>query len=55
MLNLFIGGASLSRISQLLIVDILYQSLITSDYDKSFELLHRTWESMITNLLFSIF
>lgn len=50
--SLYREGASLSRISQLLIVDILYQSLITSDYDKSFELLHRTWESIDHKLTF---
>jgi DNA-binding MurR/RpiR family transcriptional regulator len=44
--SLYREGASLSRISQLLIVDILYQTLITSDYDQSFKLLHRTWESI---------
>ncbi|NCD05319.1 MAG: MurR/RpiR family transcriptional regulator [Spirochaetia bacterium] len=44
--SLYREGASLSRISQLLIVDILYQTLITSDYDQSHKLLHRTWESI---------
>ncbi|MCY1152806.1 MAG: MurR/RpiR family transcriptional regulator [Sphaerochaetaceae bacterium] len=44
--SLYREGASLSRISQLLIVDILYQTLITSDYDHSNKLLKRTWESI---------
>jgi len=44
--SLYREGASLSRISQLLIVDILYQTLITRDYDQSYKLLHRTWDSI---------
>ncbi|MGD1820198.1 MAG: MurR/RpiR family transcriptional regulator [Pleomorphochaeta sp.] len=44
--SIYREGASLSRISQLLIVDILYQTLITSDYNQSIKLLQRTWESI---------
>ena len=47
--SIYREGASLSRISQLVIIDILYQSLIISGYPNSKKLIDETWKAVQYN------
>jgi len=44
--SLFREGATLSRINQLLVVDILFAMILMNTHDTSSELLKRTWEAV---------
>ncbi|MDL2228648.1 MurR/RpiR family transcriptional regulator [Treponema sp. OttesenSCG-928-L16] len=44
--SLYREGASISRLCQLIIIDIIYSSLIVSDFDRSVQLLDKTWHSI---------
>ncbi|PKL25653.1 MAG: hypothetical protein CVV46_16150 [Spirochaetae bacterium HGW-Spirochaetae-2] len=44
--SLYREGASISRICQLIVVDIIYSSLIVSDFENSIGLLDKTWRSI---------
>lgn len=44
--SVFREGATLSRISQLLVVDIIYAMILTGSHGKATELLKRTWEAV---------
>jgi DNA-binding MurR/RpiR family transcriptional regulator len=44
--SLFREGATISRISQLLVVDIIYAMILTRDQERSGTLLKRTWEAV---------
>ncbi len=44
--SLYREGASISRLSQLVIVDILFSSLIAADFENSVSLLDKTWRSI---------
>ncbi len=44
--SLFREGATLSRINQLLVVDILFAMILMNTHDASSELLKRTWEAV---------
>ncbi|QQO07937.1 MurR/RpiR family transcriptional regulator [Breznakiella homolactica] len=44
--SLYREGASISRLCQLIIVDIIFSSLIVSDFENSVPLLNKTWHSI---------
>ena len=44
--SLFREGATLSRIGQLVMVDIIYAMILVRSHEKSIELLKRTWEAV---------
>jgi DNA-binding MurR/RpiR family transcriptional regulator len=44
--SLYREGASVSRICQLVIIDIIFSSLIASDFENSVKLLDETWRSI---------
>ena len=44
--SLFREGATLSRISQLMVVDIIYAMILTRIQGQTLELIKRTWEAV---------